>query len=108
MNWDAIGALGDLLGAVGVIITLLYLAVQVRQNTEQMRDAAKDARLTAFDRSVESFARHREYLTREDNSELYTKGLESYGSLTQAENLLANTFGRQFRRRKSLALWQTF
>ena len=31
MNWDAIGALGELLGATAVLITLIYLAVQVRQ-----------------------------------------------------------------------------
>lgn len=30
MNWDAIGAVGEVLGAVAVIATLAYLAVQVR------------------------------------------------------------------------------
>lgn len=33
MNWEAIGAVGEILGAVGVIITLAYLATQIRQNT---------------------------------------------------------------------------
>ena len=33
MNWDAIGAVGELLGAVAVILTLVYLASQIRQNT---------------------------------------------------------------------------
>lgn len=30
MNWDAIGALGELLGAAAVVLTLGYLAMQVR------------------------------------------------------------------------------
>ena len=30
MNWDAIGAIGEILGAVAVVVTLTYLAVQVR------------------------------------------------------------------------------
>ncbi|MEM7099014.1 MAG: hypothetical protein AAF541_12205 [Pseudomonadota bacterium] len=33
MNWDAIGAVGEVLGAVGVIVTLVYLALQIRQNS---------------------------------------------------------------------------
>ncbi len=32
MNWDAIGAIAELLGAVGVIASLVYLATQIRQN----------------------------------------------------------------------------
>ncbi len=36
MNWDAIGAVGEVVGAVGVILTLGYLAVQIRQNTAMM------------------------------------------------------------------------
>ena len=31
MNWEAIGAIGEVLGALAVVITLIYLAVQVRQ-----------------------------------------------------------------------------
>ncbi len=36
MNWEAIGAIGELLGAVAVVLTLAYLAVQVRQNSENL------------------------------------------------------------------------
>jgi hypothetical protein len=37
MNWDAIGAIAELLGAIGVIASLVYLATQIRQSREQMR-----------------------------------------------------------------------
>jgi len=30
MNWDAIGAVGEILGALVVVVTLMYLAAQVR------------------------------------------------------------------------------
>ena len=33
MNWEAIGAVGEILGAGAVFLTLLYLAIQVKQNT---------------------------------------------------------------------------
>ena len=32
MDWDAIGALGELIGAVAVVATLVYLSSQLRQN----------------------------------------------------------------------------
>ncbi len=31
MNWDAIGAIGEILGSFAVLLTLVYLAVQLRQ-----------------------------------------------------------------------------
>jgi len=34
MNWEAIGAIANVLAAVGVIATLIYLAIQIRQNTK--------------------------------------------------------------------------
>jgi hypothetical protein len=37
MDWNAIGAIGEVLGALGVIVTLGYLAMQIRQNTRSMR-----------------------------------------------------------------------
>ena len=39
MNWDAIGAIGEVGGAVAVVVTLIYLAVQLRQNTRAIRSA---------------------------------------------------------------------
>ena len=32
MNWDAIGAVGEIVGALTVLITLIYLAIQIRQS----------------------------------------------------------------------------
>ena len=40
MNWDAIGAIGEILGASAVFITLGYLAVQIRQNTRTLKTSA--------------------------------------------------------------------
>ncbi len=34
MNWEAIGAIGELMGATAVVATLLYLVKQIKQNTE--------------------------------------------------------------------------
>jgi hypothetical protein len=39
MNWDALGAIGEIVGAAGVIVSLLYLASQVRSNSRQLRHA---------------------------------------------------------------------
>jgi hypothetical protein len=37
MNWEALGAIGEIVGAVAVVVTLGYLAVQIRQNTSSVR-----------------------------------------------------------------------
>ena len=47
MDWNAIGALGEVAGAIGVILTLIYLASQLRQNTSMMRNTAAQATAAA-------------------------------------------------------------
>ncbi len=37
MNWDAVGAMAELVGAIGVIASLIYLAIQIRQNTRSLQ-----------------------------------------------------------------------
>jgi hypothetical protein len=37
MNWDAVGAIAELVGALGVVASLAYLAIQIRQSTAQSR-----------------------------------------------------------------------
>lgn len=47
MNWDAIGAIAEVLGAVGVIASLVYLAGQVRSSGNQAKAAADQSRQAA-------------------------------------------------------------
>jgi hypothetical protein len=40
MNWEAIGAIGEVGGAIAVVVTLVYLARQIRQNTQATKVSA--------------------------------------------------------------------
>ena len=44
MNWDAIGAVGQMLGSLAVFITLGYLAVQVRHARGEMQRSVMQSR----------------------------------------------------------------
>ncbi len=48
MNWDAIGAIGEILGAVAVVITLFYLSRQIGQNTRSERASSRQALIDTF------------------------------------------------------------
>jgi len=37
MNWEAAGALGEIIGAIAVVISILYLAAQIGANTRTMK-----------------------------------------------------------------------
>jgi hypothetical protein len=50
MNWEALGAIGEIVGAVAVVVTLGYLAVQIRQNTRSVRAASHHAVADSFNR----------------------------------------------------------
>ncbi len=48
MNWDAIGAVGEIIGAAAVVISLAYLALQIRTQNRESRIAATHEILEAF------------------------------------------------------------
>jgi len=45
MNWDALGAIGEIVGAIAVVITLLYLASQAKSNSLAINRAAVQSTL---------------------------------------------------------------
>jgi len=53
MNWDAIGAIAEMVGALGVIASLGYLAVQIRQSTAQSRTNTTAIEGSAFQQALD-------------------------------------------------------
>ncbi len=48
MNWDALGAIAELIAAVAVVVTLVFLAIQIRTNNELARTANRDKTVDQF------------------------------------------------------------
>ena len=61
MDWQAVGAISELIGAVAVVVTLIYLAVQIRQNTSGIRASAyqtwSDAKTALYEHSSDTLSR---------------------------------------------------
>jgi hypothetical protein len=78
MNWEALGAIGEIVGAVAVIATLGYLAVQIRQNTQSLRAGA-----------FQQYRERQDELTRAlmepSMASVYRRGLDCPEQLTEEE-----------------------
>ena len=48
MNWDALGAIGEVIGAVAVVVTLLYVARQIHQANAQTQAQARYSFVEAY------------------------------------------------------------
>lgn len=79
MNWDAIGAIGEIIGAVAVIATLIYLAIQIRDSARASRSAAVTDATTAMQ------AFYQELGSNPKSSQLFLNGLTHPGSLSRED-----------------------
>lgn len=90
MDWNAIGALGEVIGAAGVIFSLMYLGTQIRSSTKQANaDAIYNSHKAQAD-IVETFGDT-------ENAKLFAKlekgePLESYESV-QVDFIVVRTSG---------------
>jgi hypothetical protein len=88
MNWEAVGAIAEVVGVIAIFVSLVYVAVQIRQNTQQAARSVKANELAAFERNIESGNRMRELLIMSPEiTELLVKGSASYGDLGSTEKL---------------------
>ena len=67
MNWEAIGAVGEILGAIAVLFTLIYLAFQVRQNVKLTKALIRESRTDSSHRVLSDFREESELLFKETN-----------------------------------------
>lgn len=60
MNWDAIGAIGEILGAAAVVVSLIYLASQIRLSNMQAQGDAYSQWMTTFNDTIKGWVKDRE------------------------------------------------
>ncbi len=56
MNWDAAGAVGEIVGAGAVVATLVFLAIQIREGQRAQRESNTLARSAAADKAFDQFS----------------------------------------------------
>ena len=78
MNWDAIGAIGEIVGAGAVFVSLVYLAVQIRHSSKTAEDAAFREVFSAVTVLMSDLAN-------DQNTGVVLKGLSDFGSLSPTE-----------------------
>ena len=79
MNWDAIGAIGEILGAIAVVVTLIYLTAQIRQNTKHLASTSLQALEDRAENRVLLFASNPEFAA------MYARFQEDPESLSASE-----------------------
>lgn len=80
MNWDAIGAIGEILGAFGVVISLIYLASQIRNQNRESRVASVHEINEGFRTAITSFQDPQ-------RATVYTKALDGFDELDDSQRL---------------------
>ena len=99
MNWEAVGAIGEIAGALAVIVTLVYLSAQVRQNT-------RASRLAAIQAASENSSRFSELLAADPElSELVWRGMREPDSLDAAETRRFVAAWNVFMRREAVSFY---
>ena len=79
MNWDAIGAVGEVVGAAAVVVTLIYLSLQVKS-------AHRDTQTSNFHRIADSFNDLNRMIAADPNlATLFNKGMIEFESLDDTE-----------------------
>ena len=79
MNWDAIGAVAELLAALGVIVSLLYLAVQLKHTRAELKADSRDRNFHNWVPVVAPLAHDREL------AQLWVSGLANIDSLDSVD-----------------------
>ena len=79
LNWEAIGAIGQIVGAIAVVISLIYVAREVRSSAHATQLASRHSMEDIFIRWSQQLADN------QNLRELYYRGLHDFESLEGAD-----------------------
>lgn len=90
MNWDAVGALGEVVGSVAIIISIAYLSIQIRSNSKIALATSERELMNEWKELQATMARDPELI------ELFLKGLADYDDLILSEQARFGAICEQF------------
>jgi hypothetical protein len=90
LDWNAVGAAGEILGAIAVVATLLYLSKQIRQNSRAVQVSALRDTTAQWNHWSELLA------SSPDLAEIVARGNQSYKSLPEADALRYGAYIQTF------------
>ena len=81
MNWDALGAIGELIGGVVVVFSLIYVGVQIKQSRALARATAQR----------DLYQSYQQYLYKiSERPDLIRQGLHDFSSLSNSDAISFN------------------
>jgi hypothetical protein len=96
-NWEAIGAIGEIVGAAAVVGSLAYLAVQIRQNTKQVTEQINALKLDGHNAAANDHSRFRQSIIQSPQvASLWRRGKLSYVDLSPDEQAQVGELFRDY------------
>ncbi|MGH0030791.1 MAG: hypothetical protein ACQGVC_13430 [Myxococcota bacterium] len=82
VNWDAVGAIGEIAGALAVVVTLIFLSRQIRETARQITLASATEANSLFN---EAFA---PIYNNDHNMRIWVHGLRAPESLSEEDRAI--------------------
>ena len=86
MNWEAFGAIAEMIGGIAVLVTLVYLALQVRQNSVLLEQSTKTARQSILRNQTDRYIANCHFIAGDSGiCGIYQRAMKDPSSVTREE-----------------------
>ena len=86
MNWEAFGAIAEMIGGIAVLVTLVYLALQVRQNSVLLEQNTKTARQSILRNQTDRYIANCHFIAGDSGiCGIYQRAMKDPSSVTREE-----------------------
>lgn len=80
MNWEAVGAVGEIVGAVAVVMSLVYLALQIRVQNREARAASVHQVMHEYSTTISA-------LLQPEMADIWVSAIEDFDNLTPSQRV---------------------
>ena len=86
MNWDAFGAIAEMIGGIAVLVTLIYLALQFKQNSALLEQNNKTARQSILRSQTDRYIANAHFMAGDSGiMGIYLRAMDDPSSVTREE-----------------------